>query len=140
MANLYTQRLLVLASLAGIFFLAIFTTFVQHYPLRNNTGDIWQYAADIHELQQDPAEINDPYFASGAPDIHYGQYMVILGIISRIFNINAVSMYLGMSIAMIFLVIATLYIFYGALFPEAGSFEKYCFVLIAVFCWGASKM
>lgn len=80
----------VLAVLIGISFMILLIEYIYYYihPIFWGEWDVDQYLACIRELSKGIIPPNNPITASNVPDIHYGPYLVVMGYVFALTEIN----------------------------------------------------
>lgn len=125
----------VLAVLISISFVILFLEYVYYYihPIFGDGGDVYQHLACIREISKGVIPPHNPITASNVPDVHYGPYLVLLGYIYALTQINPIIL-----LYIAGLINLCLFIFFAFKFIKEVLGERIAIlsVICMLFVWG----
>lgn len=125
----------VLAVLISISFVILFLEYVYYYihPIFGDEWDVYQHLASIREISKGVIPPHNPITASNVPDIHYGPYLVLLGYIYALTQINPIILFYIAG-----LINLCLFIFFAFKFIKEMLGEKIAILSVVsmLFIWG----
>lgn len=126
----------------AIFLLFFYFVIVLRWPLHYPYSDMFHHLAQLHELQKDFISVNDPFFATGPRDPHYGPYIATISLVAKILNIDILSLFLVMGLINLILFVGSAIVLGRAFFNvhnrELENKACYLLPILMLICWGGS--
>ena len=125
----------ILALLICISFVILFLEYIWYYnyPPFGENSDVYQHLACIREISKGVIPPHNPITASNVPDVHYGPYLVLLGYIFALTQINPIIL-----LYIAGLINLCLFIFFAFKFTKEMLGERIAIfsVMSMLFIWG----
>ena len=131
--NLLKNNKRILYAVVCVSFVILLLEYIYNYPLFGFGGDIFQHLACIREISKGSIPPHNPITASNVPDVHYGPYLVLLGYIYAVTQIDPIIL-----LYIAGLINLCLFIFFSFKFIKEMLGERIAIlsVISMLFIWG----